>query len=37
MTTDTTPSRLSPIQPGEPAPEFSLPAVNHDGTIALAE
>lgn len=37
MTTDTTPSRLSPIQPGEPAPEFSLPAINDDGTIALAE
>lgn len=37
MTTDTTPSRLSPIQPGEPAPEFSLPAINDNGTIALAE
>lgn len=37
MTTDTTPSRLSPLQPGEPAPEFSLPAINDDGTIALAE
>jgi peroxiredoxin len=37
MTTDTTPSRLSPIQPGEPAPEFSLPAISNDGTIALAE
>jgi peroxiredoxin len=37
MTTDTTASRLSPIRPGEPAPDFSLPAVNHDGTITLAE
>lgn len=37
MTTDTTPSRLSPLQPGEPAPEFSLPAINDDGTIALAK
>jgi len=37
MTTDSTPSRLSPIEPGEPAPEFSLPAINDDGTIALAE
>ncbi|HEX7788367.1 MAG TPA: redoxin domain-containing protein [Methylomirabilota bacterium] len=38
MTTDTAPkSRPSPIQPGEPAPEFSLPAINHDGTISLAE
>jgi peroxiredoxin len=38
MTTDTTPqSRPSPIQPGEPAPEFSLPAINHEGIISLAE
>jgi peroxiredoxin len=37
MTTDTTSSQLSPIRPGEPAPEFSLPAVDHDGTITLAE
>ena len=37
MTTDTTSSQLSPIRPDEPAPEFSLPAVDHDGTITLAE
>jgi peroxiredoxin len=38
MTTESThQSRLSPIQAGEPAPEFSLPAVNHEGTISLAE
>lgn len=38
MTTDSTDaSRLSPVQPGEPAPEFRLPVVNHEGTVSLAE
>ena len=38
MTTDSThASRPFPIQPGEPAPEFKLPAVNHEGTVSLAE
>jgi peroxiredoxin len=26
-----------PVAPGEPAPDFVLPAVNHDGTVALAD
>jgi peroxiredoxin len=26
-----------PVSPGDPAPEFVLPAVNHDGTVALAD
>ena len=26
-----------PISPGEPAPDFVLPAVNHDGTVSLAD
>jgi len=26
----------SPLQPGESAPEFTLPAVDRDGTVALA-
>ncbi|HEY7204988.1 MAG TPA: redoxin domain-containing protein [Methylomirabilota bacterium] len=33
----TSAARLTPIQPGEPAPEFRLAAVNHEGTISLAE
>jgi peroxiredoxin len=38
MTTDSTPaSRLSPVRPGEPAPEFRLLAIDHQGTISLAE
>lgn len=38
MTTDSTSaSRLSPVQPGEPAPEFRLPAVNHEGIVSLGE
>ena len=32
----TTESR-PPLRPGEPAPDFRLPAVNHDGTVALAD
>jgi peroxiredoxin len=27
----------SPVQPGEPAPGFSLPAVHREGTVSLAE
>ncbi|MFI5027279.1 MAG: redoxin domain-containing protein, partial [Solirubrobacterales bacterium] len=26
-----------PIQPGEPAPEFSLPAASGEGSVSLAE
>jgi peroxiredoxin len=29
--------RESPIQPGEPAPDFTLPAANREGTVSLAE
>ncbi|MBI3084787.1 MAG: redoxin domain-containing protein [candidate division NC10 bacterium] len=27
----------SPLQPGEPAPDFTLPAVDRDGTVSLAD
>ena len=27
----------TPISPGEPAPDFVLPAVDHDGTVSLAD
>ncbi|HEY7039644.1 MAG TPA: redoxin domain-containing protein [Methylomirabilota bacterium] len=38
MTTHTAHASLpSPIQPGEPAPEFKLAAIDHEGTISLAE
>lgn len=30
-------NRTSPIQPGEPAPDFTLPAINREGSISLAE
>ncbi len=33
----TMPALRPPIRPGEPAPEFTLPAVNHDGTVSLAD
>jgi peroxiredoxin len=33
MTTESRP----PVAPGEPAPDFSLPAVDRPGTVALAE
>lgn len=26
-----------PLQPGEPAPDFALPAVDRDGTVSLAD
>jgi peroxiredoxin len=32
----TTESR-QPVSPGEPAPDFVLPAVNHDGTVSLGD
>jgi peroxiredoxin len=28
--------RRSPIQPGEPAPEFTLPAASGSGSVSLA-
>jgi peroxiredoxin len=28
---------LRPLQPGEPAPEFSLPAIHCDGTVSIAD
>jgi len=27
----------APIQPGEPAPDFTLPAGNRDGIVSLAD
>ena len=29
--------RQSPLQPGDPAPDFVLPAVDRDGTVSLAD
>jgi len=29
--------RRSPLQPGDRAPEFTLPAADHEGTVALAD
>jgi len=26
-----------PLQPGEPAPDFTLPAANRDGFVSLAD
>jgi len=26
-----------PVQPGEPAPDFTLPAGNREGTVSLAD
>lgn len=33
MTTD----RRSSLQPGEPAPDFVVPAVNREGSVSLAD
>ena len=27
----------SPVQPGEPAPNFALPAADREGSVSLAE
>lgn len=29
--------RTTPPQPGEPAPDFTLPVVNHEGTVSLSD
>ena len=29
--------RRAPLRPGEPAPDFALPAVNHEGNVTLAD
>ncbi len=29
--------RRAPVQPGEPAPDFTLPAANKEGSISLAD
>ena len=29
--------RQSPVQPGEPAPDFELPAAHGQGVVSLAE
>ena len=34
MTTD---SRTAPLGPGEPAPDFTLPAAHGEGMVSLAE
>jgi peroxiredoxin len=34
MTTD---RRTSPLGPGEPAPDFTLPAAHGEGMVSLAE
>jgi peroxiredoxin len=28
---------VEPLRPGEPAPDFALPAVNREGQVSLAE
>ena len=33
----TTAVRRSPVQPGDPAPDFTLPAANSEGTVSLAD
>lgn len=33
----TTVERRPPAQPGEPAPDFTLPAANREGTVSLAD
>ena len=32
----TTTSRRPPVQPGEPAPDFTLPAAHDQGTVSLS-
>lgn len=34
MTTDV---RRPPVQPGEPAPDFTVPAANREGSVSLAD
>lgn len=29
--------RRSPVQPGEPAPDFTLPAANREGSVSLVD
>src|SRR5579859_5896319 len=31
------PDRQFPVQPGEPAPDFTLAAADHDGTVSLSD
>ena len=33
----TTGERRPPVQPGEPAPDFTLPAANREGFMSLAD
>jgi peroxiredoxin len=33
----TTVERRPPVQPGEPAPDFTLPAANREGSVSLAD
>jgi len=33
----TTGVRRPPVQPGEPAPDFTVPAANRKGSVSLAE
>jgi len=33
----TTVERRPPLRPGEPAPDFTLPAANRQGTVSLAD
>ena len=33
----TTVERRPPLRPGEPAPDFTLPAANREGSVSLAD
>ncbi|MGH7320404.1 MAG: redoxin domain-containing protein [Candidatus Rokuibacteriota bacterium] len=33
----TMPNARSPVEPGEPAPDFTLPAAHHEGSVSLAD
>ncbi len=33
----TSSERRPPVQPGEPAPEFMLPAANREGSVSLTD